>query len=59
MDSEPVTAYQYANRLAAQQLKPLRDFVERTAGKGRNAKSGDLDKPSKQAPAASASSLSE
>ena len=40
MDREPKTAYEFANRLAAQQLKPLRDFVERTSRQQREAKSG-------------------
>lgn len=51
MDREPKTAYEFANRLAAQQLKPLRDFVERTSRKERDAKSDHAGKPSSRASA--------
>ena len=43
------TAYQYANRLAAQQLKPLREFVEGTTAKSTSGESGQRNRTASQA----------
>ena len=56
MEREPTTAYEYANRLAAQQLRPLRDYVKRTTQREEHSKSGKSG-PSSKAPTANAATL--
>ncbi len=48
MKRKSTTAYQYANRLAAQQLKPLRELVERTTAVT-SGKSGQRNNAASQA----------
>ena len=52
------TAYQYANRLAAQQLKPLRDFVERTTAHSTRDEPGQQARTASQATRTGGSALS-
>lgn len=52
------TAYQYANRLAAQQLKPLREFVERTTAQSASGESGQQARKDSQAKRTTDSALS-